>query len=75
MSSSLRVDGGDHAPAFECNSLRCYMSFWTRWDASPNHQHIHEIIEIYDEGLVSEKKILKKKKRGNSKVRTVWAKI
>ncbi|KAJ0053401.1 hypothetical protein Pint_01932 [Pistacia integerrima] len=69
QKSSVRVDGGggDHVPIFECNCFRCYMSFWARWDTSPNRQLIHEIIEAYEEGLVKEKKTLKKKKRGNSR--------
>ncbi|KAJ0113708.1 hypothetical protein Patl1_01919 [Pistacia atlantica] len=69
QKSSVRVDGGggDHVPIFECNCFRCYMSFWARWDKSPNRQLIHEIIEAYEEGLVKEKKTLKKKKRGNSR--------
>ncbi|KAF5726480.1 hypothetical protein HS088_TW22G00158 [Tripterygium wilfordii] len=56
-ASSKRTRGGGadanlfHSPVFECNCFRCYMSFWARWDASPNHQIIHEIIEAYEEGL------------------------
>ncbi|KAJ9170005.1 hypothetical protein P3X46_018142 [Hevea brasiliensis] len=55
--------GGDHDPAFECNCFSCYMSFWARWDTSPNRQVIHEIIEAYEEGLLQKKKSLKKKKK------------
>lgn len=43
------------------------MSFWARWDTSPNRQLIHEIIEAYEEGLAKEKKTLRRKKRGNSR--------
>ncbi|KAL5794196.1 hypothetical protein ACOSP7_002790 [Xanthoceras sorbifolium] len=44
--------GDDHPPVFECNCFRCYLSFWARWDASPNRQLIHEIIEVYEEELM-----------------------
>ncbi|KAF8043140.1 hypothetical protein BT93_A1476 [Corymbia citriodora subsp. variegata] len=59
---SGRRDGGeqpvfsgeeeDHPPRFQCGCFRCYKSFWSRWDASPNHQAIHEIIDAYEEGLL-----------------------
>jgi hypothetical protein len=55
--------GGDHSPMFECNCFRCYMGFWARWDASPNRELIHEIIEAYEEEL------LKKKKRSAAKIK------
>jgi hypothetical protein len=48
--------GGDHSPTFECNCFRCYMSFWARWDASPNRELIHEIIEAYEEELLRKNK-------------------
>lgn len=41
----------DHPPKFQCGCFRCYKSFWSRWDASPNRQAIHEIIDAYEEGL------------------------
>lgn len=31
------------------------MSYWARWDSSPNRQLIHEIIDAYEDGLTSEK--------------------
>lgn len=42
---------GDHPPMFQCGCFRCYKSFWSRWDASPNRQAIHEIIDAYEDGL------------------------
>lgn len=53
-----------HPPLFQCDCFRCYTSFWARWDASPNRQLIHEIIEAYEERLAE-----KKKKLRSSKVR------
>ncbi|KAL1358595.1 hypothetical protein HN51_003851 [Arachis hypogaea] len=49
--SSSASGGGDHAPVFSCNCFRCYMSYWVRWDASPNRQLIHEIIDAFEEWL------------------------
>ncbi|GMH05266.1 hypothetical protein Nepgr_007106 [Nepenthes gracilis] len=42
---------GDHPPSFGCNCFRCYMSYWVRWDSSPNRQLIHEIIDAFEDGL------------------------
>ncbi|XP_050383401.1 uncharacterized protein LOC126800161 [Argentina anserina] len=59
--------GNDHtdAPMSQCDCFRCYTSFWARWDASPNRQLIHEIIEAYEE------KLAENKKRRNPKVKKV----
>lgn len=71
-SDDRGVDGGggrDHCPRFECNCFSCYMSFWARWDNSPNRQLIHEIIEAYEEGLFQKKrKSVKKKKEKGKRV-------
>ncbi|KAF5746124.1 hypothetical protein HS088_TW06G00289 [Tripterygium wilfordii] len=70
------VDGNlHHSPVFECNCFRCYMNFWARWDASPNRQLIHEIIEAYEEGLFWENKnksnTKRRKERGGKRVQDV----
>ncbi|KAF8030262.1 hypothetical protein BT93_E2649 [Corymbia citriodora subsp. variegata] len=52
----------DHPPCFTCDCFRCYMSYWVRWDASPNGQLIHEIIDAFEDGLV-----LKSKNKNNPK--------
>lgn len=31
------------------------MSYWVRWNNSPNREIIHEIIDAYEEGLVKKK--------------------
>ncbi|MED6219328.1 hypothetical protein PIB30_034762 [Stylosanthes scabra] len=49
--SSSASGGGDHGPVFSCNCFRCYMSYWVRWDSSPNRQLIHEIIDAFEEWL------------------------
>lgn len=41
----------DHPPCFTCDCFRCYMSYWVRWDSSPNGQLIHEIIDAFEDGL------------------------
>lgn len=46
----------DHPSTFNCDCFRCYMSYWARWDSSPNRQLIHEIIDAYEDGLTSEKR-------------------
>ncbi|XP_076906413.1 uncharacterized protein LOC143562520 [Bidens hawaiensis] len=59
---------GDHPPQFNCGCFNCYTSFWVRWDASPNQKLIHEIIEVYEDGLVRGRKNGKsRKERGNKK--------
>uniref|UniRef100_A0A5B7A1L2 Uncharacterized protein n=1 Tax=Davidia involucrata TaxID=16924 RepID=A0A5B7A1L2_DAVIN len=57
--------GGDHPPQFHCNCFRCYISYWVRWDASPNRQLIHEILDAYEEGLFQKKigKIRKERRK------------
>lgn len=42
--------GGDQTAQFNCNCFRCYMSYWVRWDTSPNREVIHEIIDAYEDG-------------------------
>ncbi|KAI6704600.1 hypothetical protein NL676_007562 [Syzygium grande] len=46
----------DHPPCFTCDCFRCYMSYWVRWDSSPNRQLIHEIIDAFEDGLVLKNK-------------------
>ncbi|GFP85085.1 hypothetical protein PHJA_000652300 [Phtheirospermum japonicum] len=48
--------GDDHPPCFSCNCFRCYMSYWVKWDSSPNRQLIHEIIDAFEESLLKESK-------------------
>ncbi|XP_059624589.1 uncharacterized protein LOC132267440 [Cornus florida] len=55
--------GGEHPPCFNCNCFSCYMSYWVRWDSSPNRQLIHEIIDAVEIELVQSKKDKNKKKR------------
>ncbi|KAF5949960.1 hypothetical protein HYC85_011953 [Camellia sinensis] len=55
--------GGDHPTQFNCNCFRCYMSYWVRWDASPNRQLIHEVLDAYEDGLFQKKKKSLKKER------------
>ncbi|WCJ20125.1 hypothetical protein M5689_002381 [Euphorbia peplus] len=38
----------EHPSSFKCDCFRCYMSYWIRWDTSPNRQLIHEIIDAYE---------------------------
>ncbi|KAK6932804.1 hypothetical protein RJ641_002428 [Dillenia turbinata] len=45
-----------HQPLFNCYCFKCYMSYWVRWDNSPNRQLIHEIIDAYEDALLSQSK-------------------
>ncbi|KAI3440185.1 uncharacterized protein J3R85_003800 [Psidium guajava] len=54
-SAKSGIANDDHRSAFNCDCFRCYMSYWARWDSSPNRQLIHEIIDAYEDGLTSEK--------------------
>ncbi|XWS15511.1 hypothetical protein CRYUN_Cryun34aG0006500 [Craigia yunnanensis] len=53
----------DHPPLFTCDCFGCYMSYWVRWDSSPNRQLIHEIIDAFEDGLAQSKKTKSKKDR------------
>nr|DAD28331.1 TPA_asm: hypothetical protein HUJ06_029799 [Nelumbo nucifera] len=56
----------DHPSSFHCNCFRCYTSYWVRWDSSPNHQLIHEIIDAFEDDLLQKtnmKNKTEKKKR------------
>ncbi|CAH2080410.1 unnamed protein product [Thlaspi arvense] len=53
----------DHSPSFSCDCFRCYMSFWIKWDSSPNRQLIHEIIDQFEDDLAQNKKEKSKKER------------
>ncbi|CAJ1941437.1 unnamed protein product [Sphenostylis stenocarpa] len=57
------VVDGDHPPLFNCSCFRCYMSYWVRWNASPNHQLIHEIIDAFEDSLTHSTKPSRKDKR------------
>ncbi|KAK7387713.1 hypothetical protein VNO78_22503 [Psophocarpus tetragonolobus] len=41
----------DHPPLFHCSCFRCYMSYWVRWNSSPNHQLIHQIIDAFEDSF------------------------
>ncbi|WVZ11759.1 hypothetical protein V8G54_016289 [Vigna mungo] len=57
------VVDGDHPPLFNCSCFRCYMSYWVRWNSSPNHQLIHEIIDAFEDSLTHTAKLSRKDKR------------
>ncbi|XP_042067430.1 uncharacterized protein LOC121810759 [Salvia splendens] len=59
---STPAAGDDHAACFNCNCFRCYMSYWAKWDSSPNRQLIHEAIDAFEESL-SRKEKTKKERR------------
>lgn len=60
----------DHPPSFNCYCFRCYMSYWIRWDSSPNRQLIHEIIDAFEDSLLVQQnnKNKGKKERRKGKV-------
>ncbi|XP_073280825.1 uncharacterized protein [Primulina huaijiensis] len=58
-SGNSKGAAGDHPPYFNCYCFWCYMSYWVKWDSSPNRQLIHEIIDAFED---SERKKEKNKK-------------
>lgn len=45
------------------------MSYWVKWDASPNRQVIHQILDEYEDGgLMNKKKKMKVKKERRKRV-------
>lgn len=61
-TAAAAVGGGDHAACFSCSCFRCYMSYWAKWDASPNRQLIHEVIDAFEESLLKESRKEKNRK-------------
>uniref|UniRef100_A0A6N2KYM2 Uncharacterized protein n=1 Tax=Salix viminalis TaxID=40686 RepID=A0A6N2KYM2_SALVM len=53
-TKSSSTDSHDHPPLFNCDCFRCYMSYWIRWDSSPNRQLIHEIIDAFEDWLLKQ---------------------
>ncbi|KAE8696728.1 Carboxylesterase [Hibiscus syriacus] len=51
------------AAALSLEDGKCYMSYWVRWNSSPNRQLIHEIIDAFEDGLAQSKKTRSKKDR------------
>nr|GME11584.1 neurogenic protein mastermind [Ipomoea batatas] len=64
-SSSSSFSG--HPPSFNCYCFNCYMSFWVRWDSSPNRQLIHQVIDAYEDGLQSKKEKSRRERRKANK--------
>uniref|UniRef100_M1B162 Uncharacterized protein n=1 Tax=Solanum tuberosum TaxID=4113 RepID=M1B162_SOLTU len=70
-SFSAAVHGGvhggtDHLSSFNCYCFSCYMSYWVKWDSSPNRQLIHEILDAYEDGLQNKKEKSKKERRNKN---------
>ncbi|KAJ4981409.1 hypothetical protein NE237_032246 [Protea cynaroides] len=59
--------GGDHPASFHCNCFRCYMSYWVRWDSSPNRQLIHEILDDFEDGLLQKQRANSRNRRERKK--------
>ncbi|KAK4360061.1 hypothetical protein RND71_022290 [Anisodus tanguticus] len=57
--------GANHVASFNCYCFSCYMCYWVKWDSSPNRQLIHEILDAYEDGLLSKKEKSKKERRNN----------
>ena len=49
---------------FECNCFDCYTSYWFKWDSSPNHELIHQAIEVFEDHLAHNEKLKKVNGRG-----------
>ncbi|KAF5728553.1 hypothetical protein HS088_TW21G00701 [Tripterygium wilfordii] len=67
FARSYTTGSGDHPPSFKCDCFRCYMSYWARWDSSPNLQLIHEIIEAFEDWLVQSSTSSKKSRKDRKK--------
>ncbi|PNX58474.1 hypothetical protein L195_g050928 [Trifolium pratense] len=57
---------GDHQPLFHCSCFHCYMSYWIRWNSSPNHKLIHKIIDDFEDFLSQTANKRKKKNKKGS---------
>ncbi|KMS96607.1 hypothetical protein BVRB_8g201370 [Beta vulgaris subsp. vulgaris] len=63
LKNSNNNNNQQHPPCFSCYCFTCYTNFWARWDSSPNRQLIHEIIDAFEDNLLSQRK----KKQGLSR--------
>ncbi|KAM3338491.1 hypothetical protein P3S68_030577 [Capsicum galapagoense] len=48
-----------------CYCFNCYMSYWVKWDSSPNNQLIHEIIDAFEDMVLKKRKGKNKKQKKN----------
>lgn len=46
-----RKNRSSHSPSLDCSCFQCYVSFWGRWDGSPNRDLIHEAIEMFEDHM------------------------
>ncbi|KAI3716869.1 hypothetical protein L1987_68076 [Smallanthus sonchifolius] len=69
-STTTTAAAAAHSPLFNCSCFRCYMSYWVRWDTSPNRHVIHQIIDAFEDALVQNKRDRITKKDRKKKVRT-----
>ncbi|XP_042029317.1 uncharacterized protein LOC121776223 [Salvia splendens] len=64
-AAAAKGGGGDcHNPCFNCSCFRCYTSYWAKWDASPNRQLIHEVIDAFEEKESTKEKSKKERRKG-----------
>ncbi|WCJ37477.1 hypothetical protein M5689_018610 [Euphorbia peplus] len=70
-SHQKRANRAEHDAKFDCDCFNCYLSYWARWDNSPNRQVIHDIIEAYEEWSFKNKNKSSKKKKGKEKAKRV----
>lgn len=42
-----------HRLSFDCSCFQCYMGFWSRWDASPNREIIHQAIDLFEDHMAA----------------------
>nr|CAN73358.1 hypothetical protein VITISV_012626 [Vitis vinifera] len=57
-------------PLFECGCFDCYISFWFRWDSSPDRELIHHAIEAFEDQLTTTE-FFKKNGRGRKRDKLV----
>lgn len=65
-SGSSKSAAADHPPCFNCYCFGCYMSYWVKWDSSPNRQLIHEIIDVFEDSERKKEKNKKERRKGKS---------
>ncbi|KAL2932246.1 hypothetical protein RDABS01_037656 [Bienertia sinuspersici] len=69
-NNKISNNNQQHPPSFSCYCFTCYTSYWARWDSSPNRQLIHEIIDAFEDNLLSQRKkkqgLSRKEKRKNN---------
>lgn len=67
-SANINAHPHKSTPLFDCDCFDCYISYWFRWDSSPNRELIHQAIENFEEHLSNGEQSKKGKNKRRDKL-------